>query len=403
MESFNYEIVQPDGKSKTGTIEAQNLEAARAKLSSNGSLIVKVTQANALNKDIDIHIGKAVKPRELGVFCRQFESILNAGVTVISALDMLANQTENKTFKNAIKNVSSEVQRGETLSDAMSHYPKIFPEIMIHMVAAGEASGSMDTTFKRLAEHFEKDAHLKGMIMKSMIYPIVLIIVIIVVVAIMMIKIVPTFTESFDDIGGGELPAITKMVMSVSDFFVAYWYIMLLVIVGIILMFHTIKKTESGAMLIGRIALKIPLFGTLSIKTASARLTRTLSTLMASGIQMVDAVEIVRKIMTNEVVKQALKKAEEDVVHGLPLSRPLTQSGVFPPVVCHMIEIGEQTGNMEDMLDKIADYYDDEVEMATEALMSALEPIIIIIMAVVVVPIILAIMLPIYSMYDSIG
>lgn len=403
MESFNYEVVQPNGKSKSGTIEAQNLEAAKAKLSSDGSLIVKLAQANALNKDIDIHIGKAVKPRELGVFCRQFESILNAGVTVIAALDMLANQTENKAFKKAIKSVSNEVQRGETLADAMSHYPKIFPEIMIHMVSAGEASGSMDTTFSRLAEHFEKDAHLKGMIMKSMIYPIILIIVIIVVVAIMMIKIVPTFTESFDDLGGGELPAITKFVMSVSDFFVNYWYVMILGVAGIILAYTAVKKTESGAMLIGRIALKIPLFGTLSIKTASARLTRTLSTLMASGIQMVDAVEIVRKIMTNEVVKQALKKAEEDVTHGLPLSKPLTDSGVFPPVVSHMIEIGEQTGNMEDMLDKIADYYDDEVEMATEALMAALEPIIIVIMAIVVVPIVLAIMLPIYSMYNNIG
>lgn len=403
MENFNYEIVQPSGKTKTGTLEAPNLEAAKAKLSSNGSLIVKIAPANALNKDLDIHIGKAVKPRELGVFCRQFESILNAGVTVITALDMLSNQTENKSFKNAIKNVSSEVQRGETLADAMSHYPKIFPEIMIHMVSAGEASGSMDTTFSRLAEHFEKDAHLKGMIVKSMIYPIILILVIVVVVAIMMIKIVPTFTASFDDLGGGELPAITKFVMSVSDFFVDYWYVMLLIVAGIVVAFKAIKNTDSGAMLIGRIALKIPLFGTLTIKTASARLTRTLSTLMASGIQMVDAVAIVRKIMTNEVVKRALKKAEDDVTHGLPLSKPLTESGVFPPVVCHMIEIGEQTGNMEDMLDKIADYYDDEVEMATESLMAALEPIIIVIMAVVVVPIILAIMLPIYSMYDSIG
>lgn len=178
---------------------------------------------------------------------------------------------------------------------------------------------------------------------------------------------------------------------------------MLLIIAGIAVAFTAFKKTDTGAMIVGRIALKLPLVGTLSVKTASARLARTLSTLMASGIQMVDAVAIVRKIMTNEVVKRALKKAEEDVTHGLPLSKPLTESGVFPPVVCHMIEIGEQTGNIEDMLDKIADYYDDEVETATEALMSALEPIIIIIMAVVVVPIILAIMLPIYSMYDSIG
>lgn len=402
MESYKYEVVGPDGKTKTGTLEAVNLEMATAELKSGGNLIVSIARASALNKDLDIHIGKLVKPRELSVFCRQFESVLNAGVTVIAALDMLAQQTENKAFRRAIEEVRNAVQKGETLADAMSMYPKIFPEIMIHMVAAGEASGSLDTAFDRMAGHFEKDAHLRGMIVKSLIYPVILILVIIVVVAVMMIKIVPTFTASFDEVGG-ELPAITKAVMAVSDFMVGSWYIMLLVAVGIVLFVRAFKKTERGAMLFGRLALKIPLFGNLSIKTASARLTSTLSTLLASGIQMVDAVHIVGRIMSNEVVKRALKKAEEDVTHGIPLSKPLAESGVFPPMVYHMIEIGEETGNMEDMLDKISNYYDDEVEMATQSLMAAMEPLIIVLMAVVVVPIILAVMMPMYSLYDSIG
>lgn len=403
MESYKYEIVGADGKTKSGTIDASSLEAATAELKTGGNLIVSIGRATALNKDLDIHIGKPVKARELSVFCRQFESVLNAGVTVIAALEMLGQQTENKPFKKAIEEVAASVQKGETLADAMAAHPKIFPEIMIHMVAAGEASGSLDTAFDRMAGHFEKDAHLRALIVKSMIYPIILILVIVVVVAVMMIKIVPTFTASFDELGSGELPAITKMVMGVSDFMVGSWYILLLIAVGIGLFIRAFKKTDSGALLFGKLALKLPLFGVLTIKTASARLTSTLSTLLASGIQMVDAVHIVRKVMGNEIVKRALKKAEEDVMHGVPLSKPLSDSGVFPPMVCHMIEIGEETGNMEDMLDKISSYYDEEVEMATQSLVAALEPLIIVIMALVVVPIVLAIMMPMYSMYNNIG
>ncbi|MGN0426423.1 MAG: type II secretion system F family protein [Agathobacter sp.] len=402
MASFKYEIIKPDGKSKKGTIEANTLEQAQSELKSDGSFIVSLKAASALDKDIDIHIGAAVKPRELSVFCRQFESILNAGVTVIDALDMLAEQTENKTFKNAIETVRDDVQKGNSLSVAFSKHPKVFPEIMIHMVNAGEASGSLDIAFNRLGMQFEKESRLKGLIVKSMIYPIILIIVIIVVVIIMMVKIVPTFTSSFAEVGADDLPAITKAVMAVSDFFVNSWFWMAGGIFALWFICHEFKKTERGAMLFGRIALKIPLFGTLNIKTAAATFTRTLSTLTASGIPLVDALGIVEKLMKNAIVKQVLIKAQKEVSEGVALSRPLESSGVFPPMVYHMVRIGEETGNMEDMLDKISEYYDEEVEMATQALLAAMEPLIIIIMALVVVPIVLAIMMPMYSLYNSI-
>lgn len=402
MPSYKYEIIGPDGKPKTGTIEAANLEIASGELKSGGSVIVSIKRATALDKDLEIHIGKAVSVRELSVFCRQFESVLNAGVTVIEALNMLAEQTENKRFKAALEDVRDAVQKGETLAGAMADHPKIFPDLMIQMVSAGETSGGLDKAFNRMGGQFEKDAHLKGLIVKSMIYPIILILVIVVVVAVMMIKIVPTFTSQFDEVGG-TLPGITLAVMAVSDFFVNYWYIMLLTIVGIAVFCKEFKKTEKGAEIFGKIGLKAPLFGNLNIKTASARMTQTLATLMASGIQMVDAIHLVADMMSNEIVKRALKKAEEEVTRGIPLSKPLADSECFPPMVYHMIEIGEETGNMEEMLDKVAEYYNDEVEMATQSLMAALEPLIIVIMAVVVVPIVLAIMMPMYSLYDNIG
>lgn len=402
MASYKYEVVGADGKPKTGTIEAMNMEVASAELKSSGNTIVSIARANAFNKDLEIHIGKVVSVREMSVFCRQFESVLNAGVTVVEALDMLSEQTENKPFANAIAEVRDSVQRGETLAVAMAEHPKIFPNLMVQMVAAGESSGGLDKAFSRVGSQFEKEAHLKGLIIKSAIYPVILILVIIVVVAIMMIKIVPTFTEQFDEVGG-KLPGITLAVMAVSDFFVHSWYFIIAIIAGIAIFIHAWKKTEGGAHMLGKFILKVPLVGPLSIKTASSRMTRTLSTLMGSGVQLVDALGLVTEMMGNAVVKQALKDATEEVSRGIPLSKPLADSGVFPPMVYHMIEIGEETGNMEDMLDKVAAYYDEEVESATEALLAAMEPLIIIVMAVVVVPIVLAIMMPMYSLYDSIG
>ncbi len=401
MASYKYEVIQADGTRKKGTIEAADIDAATTQLRAGGGFVVSIEKANILNKDIDIHIGKAVKPRELSIFCRQFQSVLNAGVTVIDALTMLSEQTENKAFATAIEDVRDAVRKGETLADAMAAHEKIFPEIMIHMVAAGEASGGLDIAFDRLGTHFEKDSRLKGLVTKSMIYPIILILVIIGVVAIMMIKIVPTFTETFDDIGA-ELPGITVAVMTISDALVHSWYYIVAFVAGFAFFIKEFKKTERGAVLLGKLGLHLPLFGNLTTKSACARLTRTLSTLTASGVALVDALVIVERIISNEIIKRVLRKAQTDVSQGVSLSEPLEESGVFPPMVYHMIKIGEETGNMEDMLDKIADYYDEEVEMATQSLLAALDPLIIILLAGVVIPIVLAVMLPMFSLYNAI-
>lgn len=400
MATYKYQLIDQNGKTKKGTIDANDELTARQSLKPDGTL-VSIEMAGALDKEIDIQIGAPVKPKELAIFCKMFKSILAAGVTVIEALGMLAEQTENKRFKATIETVHDDVQKGETLSGAFGKHPKYFPEMMIQMTAAGEASGSLEVSFDRLSTHFEKDAHLKALIGKSLVYPIILIVVIIGVVIIMMTVIVPNFTSTFDEIGA-ELPAITKAVMGVSDFLVNKWFIMLAIIIAVAAGIAGIKKTERGAYFFGQLGLKAPLFGNLTVKSAAARLTRTLSTLVASGMSLVEAIHITAKIMTNEVVKQAMFKAEQDVMQGVPLSTPILESEVFPTMVPQMIKIGEETGSMEEMLSKIADYYDEEVEMATEALVAAMEPLIIIVMAGTVLPIILAVLMPMFSLYGSI-
>ncbi len=401
MTSYKYEVITSDGKTKKGTIETETLDEARAKLRADGSTIVSLGEASVFSKDIDIQIGKIVNSRDLAVFCRQFESIINAGVNVSSALEMLSAQSENKAFAKVLRTVHDDVQKGETLADAMMKHPKAFPEIMIHMVKAGEASGSLDVAFNRVGTQFEKDSKIKGQITSALVYPAVLIVVIIVVVIIMMTTIVPNFTSTFDQTGG-ELPMITQVVIGISDFIVAKWYLMIIGIVALVAFFTAFSRTDMGATIIGKVMLKLPLVGDLSIKSASSRLALTMCTLMGSGLKMVEAVHIVSEMMSNVIVRRAVEKAEEEVKNGVALSVPLEESGIFPPMMYGMVRIGEETGNMEDMLTKIADYYDQEVESATKALMSALEPLILVLMAGIVFPIVLAIMLPMYSMYDSI-
>ncbi len=402
MAVYKYEIIDPSGKHKKGTIDANDELTARQTLKTDGSTLVSISMAGALDKEINISFGAPVKPKELAVFCNMFKSILAAGVTIIEALGMLAEQTENKRFKAVIEEVHDDVQKGETLSSAFAKHPKFFPEMMIQMANAGEASGSLETSFERLSTHFEKDAHLKALVAKSMVYPIILICVIVGVVILMMTVIVPQFTSTFDDIGA-ELPGITKAVMAVSDVIIHWWWLALIIIIGVVAFLKAFKKTERGALLFGKLMLHMPLFGPLSVKTASARFTRTLSTLISSGMALVEAIHITGKIMTNAVVQAALVKAEQDVTQGFPLSVPLMESEVFPVMVPQMVKIGEETGSLDEMLSKIANYYDEEVEIATEALVAAMEPLIIIVMAGTVVPIILAVLMPMFSLYSALG
>lgn len=400
MASYGYEAIDRSGKEVKGSVEANSLESAKAEIKKQGLTIIKVAEQNLLNKDIQIDIGGKPTSRDLGVFCRQFVSMLKAGVTLIESLRMLGEQTENKKLQKALLEVRASVEKGEPLATSMAAFPKIFPAIMINMVAAGEASGNLETAFDRVATQLERSNKTQALVKKAMIYPIVVACVAVAVVIVMLVVVIPSYTTMFEDLDT-ELPGITKAVVAASDFVQARWYILVPVIAGIVVGIRAFAQTNTGKHLFGKLALSVPAVKNLVVKTASAQMARTLSTLMSSGVPMVEAVDIVSKVMTNVWFKEALQDVKNEVILGTPLSQPMERCGLFPPMVYHMIRIGEESGNVEEMLDKVADYYEEEVEMAVQSLMAAMEPMIILVLAGIVGVLIGAIMAPMATMYEA--
>ena len=400
MPGYTYVAVDQNGREKRGRIEAQSSEEVSQQLKKDGLFPVEIKEQGVLNKDLDISIGAKVKPRDLSVFCRQFVSITQAGVPMKEALQMMTEQTENKWLKKGIAEVLTNVEKGNTLADSMSALPDIFPAMLVNMVQAGESSGSLDTSFERMAIHFEKEAKLKATIRKATIYPIILICAVIGVIAVMLLYVIPIFIDMFADLDV-EMPALTMGVMNVSKWTVGHWYMILLVIVAVVAAYRFIYNTDQGRLKIDYIKMKIPLFGKLTVKTACAQFARTMSTLMGAGISTTECLDTCTKIINNIHYKNALQKAKEEVMKGIPLSEPLAASEVFPPMVCHMTGIGEETGNMEEMLNKLADYYDEEVEIATQSVLAAMEPLIIVLMALIVGTLVIAVIMPIATMYNG--
>ena len=400
MATFGYEAIDSSGKTLKGSVEADNIDKARQDLTGQGLVVVSVTEQNALTKDINIDIGGKPTARDLSVFCRQFVSMVRAGVTILDALKMLADATENKKLKQAIVEVRANAEKGESLADSLAQHPKIFPGLMINMVAAGEASGSLDKSMERMATQFERSNKTRALVKKAMMYPMVLCIVMIAVVVVMLVVVIPNYATMFVDLGT-ELPGITKAVMAASDFVKNYWFILVPLVIGIVVGVKAFSATDTGKHFFGKIAIKLPLTKDLVIKSASAQMARTLSTLLGSGVPLIEAVDIVSGTMTNIYFKEALEDAKDEITIGQPLSRPLERCGLFPPMVYHMTRIGEETGNTEDMLNKLADYYEEEVEMAVQTLMAAMEPMIIVVMAAIVSVLIAACMAPMLSMYQA--
>ena len=400
MPGFSYVAVDKRGKEKRGSLEAETRERALEQLKAEGLIPVSVREQGALNKEIDFSIGKKVKPRDLSVFCRQFVSITQAGVPMKEALQMLSEQTENKWLKRAISEVLLNLEKGNTLADSMRSQPDIFPPMLVNMVEAGEQSGSLEMAFSRMAVHFEKEAKLKATIKKATIYPIILVIAAIGVIAVMLLFVIPIFIDMFADLDI-EMPAITMFVMNSSKWMTSHWYVVLAMIVGVVAAYKLIYRTTQGRLTIDRIKMKMPLFGKLTVKTACSQFARTMSTLLMSGISTIDALETTSKIVNNIHYTNAMLKAREEVMKGVPLSEPLEASGIFPPMVYHMTGIGEETGNVEEMLEKMADYYDEEVEMTTQSVLAAMEPIIILFMALIIGTLVIAVISPIASMYNG--
>lgn len=401
MASYTYDAMDKNGKKKHANIEAESIDKARALLKNEGYTVSKIRESTFLDKDININIKKKVSPRDLGVFCRQFLSISKAGVGVVTALDMLAEQTENKTMREAIKNTRDNVEKGDSLAGAMRK-ETVYPQLLINMVESGEASGNLENAMARMADHFEKDARLKGIVKKALMYPCVLIVVMIIVVIVMLVVVIPQFQSMFDDLDT-ELPVFTQMIVALSHFLQERWYILAAIIAALVVAFRFYNETESGKRNVAKLMLKVPVFGDLIIKQNCARFASTLATLVSSGMGMVEAVEITAKTLDNVLYKDAVYDAANAVQQGSALSTPLKATGLFPPMIMQMLAIGEETGNMEEMLDNSARYYDEEVEQTTQQLTALMEPVIIVCMAGVVCLLIAAIYGPMMSMYDALG
>ncbi len=400
MASYGYEAVDKAGKIVKGSVEADNEEKAKAEVKQQGLTLLEIKAQSALTKDINIQIGGKPKPRDLSVFCRQFVAMTKAGVSILEALHMLSEQTENQKLREATDGVRVSVEKGETLAHSLAEYPKIFPSLLVNMVAAGESSGSLDVALERMAVQFEKSAKTQSLVKKAMIYPAVLCIVMVAVVIVMLVVVIPNYVNMFADMDA-ELPGITKAVMVASDFIIGKWFILVPAIIVIVLAIRTFAKTDAGRHVFHGLKLKIPAMKNLEVKSASAMMARTLSTLMAAGVPLIEAVDIVSNTMENVYFKEALDNCKNEIIIGQPLSRPLEECGLFPPMVYHMTRIGEEAGNTEEMLTKLADYYDEEVEMAVQSLMAAMEPAIIVVMAGVVGVLIGACMAPMLSMYEA--
>lgn len=397
MPGFNYTAIDRNGKRVRSSLDASSIETAKSSLRGAGYTILDIKEQTTLNRDIEIPFLGKPKAKDMAVFCRQFVSILRAGVSVASVLSMLGQQTGNKKLRAAIREMQADVEKGESLATSMRRHPKIFPAILVNMVAAGESSGNLEESFRQMELYFDRSKRTKSKVTSAMIYPCVLIVVMIVVLIVMMTKIIPNFLKTFEDMDA-ELPKLTLGVMAVCDWFKVWWWVPLLVLAALIVGGVLFHRTNKGRHFFGWLARKTPVVGNLTVKTACATFCRTMEVLIGSGLTLTDSMDLAASNMGNIYYLEAIRDARGMVAEGTPLRESLVRTGIFPPMVSNLVGVGEETGDLQSMMGKVADYYDEEVDEATKKLLNLMEPAIIIFMAVFVVIIVLAIYLPMINM-----
>ena len=397
MPGFNYTAINRNGKRVRSSLDASSIETAKSSLRGAGYTILDIKEQTTLNRDIEIPFLGKPKAKDMAVFCRQFVSILRAGVSVASVLSMLGQQTGNKKLRAAIREMQADVEKGEALATSMRRHPKIFPAILVNMVAAGESSGNLEESFRQMELYFDRSKRTKSKVTSAMIYPCVLIVVMIVVLIVMMTKIIPNFLKTFEDMDA-ELPKLTLGVMAVCEWFKSWWWVPLLVLAALIVGGVLFHRTNKGKHFFGWLARKTPVVGNLTVKTACATFCRTMEVLIGSGLTLTDSMDLAASNMGNIYYLEAIRDARALVAEGTPLRESLVRTGIFPPMVSNLVGVGEETGDLQSMMGKVADYYDEEVDEATKKLLNLMEPAIIIFMAVFVVIIVLAIYLPMINM-----
>jgi type IV pilus assembly protein PilC len=390
------------GNKRKGEMEAPNEEAVKANLTRQ-----KITADKIKAKPKDLFENIAFMQPKVGMadvimFCRQFSTMIDAGLPIIQCLDILCSQQENPTFKKQLKTIKEDVEGGQTFADALKKYPAQFDDLFVNMVAAGEAGGILDTILQRLSAYMEKAAKLKSQVKGAMTYPAVTMAVAIIVVGVIMVFVIPVFEEMFADFGSS-LPVPTQIVVNASQL-IREKILYMIIATGLLgYAFKRWIKTEKGRAIIDDLSLKFPIIGPLLRRVAVAKFTRTCGTMLSSGVAILETLEIVAKTAGNKTVEKAIYATRSGIAEGRTMSEPLLESGVFPPMVCQMIGVGEQTGALDTMLVKIADFYDEEVDQAVENLTSAIEPVMMVFMGVVIGGLVVSMYLPIFKMAGAVG
>jgi len=397
MSVFIWEGKLANGSMKKGEIEASD-KAAAAMLLKRQRIVP--TKLKSKPKDINL-FAKKIKTKDLVVFTRQFSTMISAGLPLVQCLDILSSQQPNPAFKKVLTQIKQDVEGGSTFADALAKHPKVFDSLFVNLVAAGEVGGVLDTVLNRLATYMEKNENLKNKIKSAMTYPIIVLCVAFGVVAILMIFVIPTFQDMFTQFGSA-LPGPTQFVVNLSNFFRGYWYVMIGVIILLIAGFKQLRKHPKGRFHIDKLALKLPIFGPLLRKVAVAKFTRTLGTMISSGVPIMDGLDITAKSAGNVIVENAIRAVRSAISEGKSMSEPLEQTGIFPGMVVQMISVGEATGAMDQMLGKIADFYDEEVDTAVDTLTSALEPMLMVFLGGIVGFVVVAMYLPIFKMAQAV-
>ena len=395
------------GKTKRGRVTKGELEAvderiARIQLKRRN---IEVTKLKPKPKDIFESISfmqPKVTNKDIVIFTRQFSTMIDAGLPLVQGLNILSEQAENRTFKGVLKQITKDVEGGSTLADALGKHPKIFDSLFVNLVAAGEVGGILDTILQRLAAYIEKAEKLKSKVKGAMVYPIAVLGIGILVIGVIMVFVMPVFKEMFSGFGKG-LPALTQLVMNISDFLVGNIHFMIGGAIVFVWAFRRYKRTKSGGRTIDSLLLKLPIFGELIRKVAVARFTRTLGTMLSSGVSILDALEITAKTAGNVIVEEVIYDARTSIAEGQTIAEPLSESDIFPGMVSQMISVGESTGALDAMLEKIANFYDDEVDAAVSALTALMEPLMMMFLAGALGPIINAMYLPIFQMASAMG
>jgi len=396
MPAFTYTARALSGELRTSTMEAPSRDDVIAQLRRQRLTVVKVDEQTGKKK-----AGGRIKMRDIVIFTRQFSTMINAGLPLVQALDILAKQSESPALKDVTRNVVFDVESGHTVADALRKHPRAFTDLYVNMVAAGEAGGILDTILMRLAVFLEKNDVLVRKVKGAMIYPGVIMSVAAIAVTVLLIFVIPVFEEMFASVGQA-LPLPTRVVIAMSKGLKAYWWALGGGIVGMVMMLKRYYATPNGKLKIDRIALGLPILGDVLRKSAVSRFTRTLGTLISSGVSILDGLEITAKTAGNRVIQDAIMESRASIAGGETIAAPLQKSAVFPPMVISMIAVGEQTGGLDEMLTKIADFYDDEVDQAVSGMLAAMEPLMIVFLGIVVGGMVVSMYLPIFDMMNAV-